>query len=142
MFDAEFGIIHFQNHWQAVNQIKLTLWNKEHYIYVCATAEDAEDQISDLQRSSYLKFKDSIHSVEKSIEDVLRENFPDLTELELSERFIPGRIIFSRDGNYGICIADNYDLDCAIQPDADIAIEFTPEIIFYDSQEEYLSFLY
>ena len=38
----------------------------------------------------------------------------------------------------GICIGDREDKDCGIQPDADLAIALSPEIKYYDSQDDYI----
>lgn len=137
-----FGEVKFMNGWQSVDQLRITLWNNENQIYIHANALTLKDKITLQQEEAYLDFVSNLDEKQKVIEKVLEEQFPNLSADELIARFIPEEVIFCRNGEYGICIGDQEDEDCAIQPDADIAISFMPEVKFFASQEEYLAFLY
>ena len=140
--NSTFGEVEFMNGWKAVNQFRITLWNNENLIYIRVNALTLKDEITSQQEEAYLDFISTLDEKEKTIEKILGEQFPSLSTDELIARFIPEEVIFCRNGDYGICIGDREDEDCAIQSDADIAISFVPDVKFFASQEEYLAFLY
>lgn len=142
IINRTFGEVRFMNGWQSVDQFRITLWNNENRIYIRANALTLKDDITSQQEEAYLSFISTLNEKEKIIEKILEEQFPNLSTDELIARFIPEEVIFCRNGEYGICIGDQEDEDCAIQSDADIAISFVPEVKFFASQEEYLAFLY
>lgn len=136
-----FGTVKFLNGWQSTNRFEITLWGKKNNVYIRATAIDKKEPITPAQEKAFLLFSQSSDKYSRIIERAICENFPSLSEEEIIERFVPEEIVFPHDGSFAICIGDNEDEDCAIQPDADIAIQLYPSVIFYNSQEQYLSFL-
>ena len=140
--DPVFGEVNSMCGWMTAEKISFTMWGKVSEFYVQATAENEKDLISDEQRKAFAGFKSSKSSIEAKTEEVLKEHFPGLSDAELAERFSVQEIVFTRDGSFGIVIDDSEDDDCAVQPDAGLAIKFGEKIEFFDSQEEYLIFLY
>ncbi len=136
--NATFGKIRFLNGWQKTEKVVLILWGHEFQIYIRATASNKRDKISAEQEKAFLKLSDSVKDIERIIETVMQDHFPNLSQKELIERFIPDEIIISRNGCFGICISDREDEDCGIQPDADLAIALSPEVMYYDSQNDYI----
>jgi len=137
--NKSFGKMRFLAGWQCTERITLTLWGREFPVYIRAYAFDQKNLITEAQEKSFQLFIDTIKEKEKLTEKIMGENFPLLSHRELISRFIPEEIIFFSDGAYGLLIGDNEDGDCAVQPDADIAISFAPELKLYSSQEEFLN---
>lgn len=136
-----FGTVRFVNGWQSTEKCEISLWGNKYYVYICATAIDKNQLIVSEQENAFNIFSKSSKDFSHVIETVLSEHFSQLSQEDMIERFTPDEILFARDGSFGICIGDKENQDCAIQPDADIAIQLYPSVVFYKSQEEYLSFL-
>ena len=136
-----FGPVRFINGWQASERFEITLWGRQYNVFIRATAIDKKELITTSQEKAFCIFSHSHDVYSELIEHEISEHFPELSEEEKIKRFIPEEIVFARDGSIGICIGDNEDEDCSVQPDADIAIQLYPNVVFYDSQEQYLAFL-
>lgn len=136
--NVTFGKIRFLNGWQKMEKFILILWENEFQIYIRATASNKSEKISAEQEKAFLKLSDSVKEIEKTIETVMQDHFPNLSRKELIKRFVPDEILISRDGCFGICISDREDEDCGIQPDADLAIALSPEVKYYDNQDDYI----
>lgn len=137
-----FGEMRYIEWWQAILETEVVLWGKRHRVEILVLADKLDDGVTKEQENSYIEFKNTLDEKQKIIQDLLEQYHKTTTTNELAERFFPTQLIFSRNGDYGICIDDTEDEDCSIQPDSGLAISFVPEIKLYQSQDEYVAFIF
>ena len=125
--------------WEKTLQIDFNFLGDKRKVKVWAVASSRKEMVTKQQEMAYISFLENVEDKEKIVEDVLKREFPELTEDELKKRFSFSRICFCRNGDCGICIDDEEAEIWDIDPTSGFAIQFTPEVKFFDTEDEYIA---
>lgn len=125
--------------WEKTLPIDFNFLGDKREVKVWAKASSKKEMVTKQQEMAYTSFLENVEEKEKIVEDVLKREFPELTEDELKKRFSFNMICFSRNGDCGICIDDAEAEIWDIDPTSGFAIAFTPEVQFFDTEDEYMA---
>jgi hypothetical protein len=134
--DEVFGEVVFSNFsWK--KNIDVKIWGEQVSLEVNVNDLD-ENGISDIQRKKYVQVKDVISeyiddNLEKFIEHCKNSfDLPNMVSSDISSNMKPQRVVFQRDGSWGILFDTEYDIEHGI------ALFFTDNDVRVDIQDEFL----
>jgi len=130
MNNSIFANATFDEGWEI--KTTLTLFGNDHEITVCANAYDEEDGITPEQEASCAQFLQNRTEYQKTIETLLSQHFPNLTQAQISERLTPESFVAWDNGNCALLLSDEE------APDDGLAVTLSPEKAVL-TQDEYLS---
>lgn len=125
--------------WEATEKAKITLWNKSYDIRLCVIARDKNDCINTVQENAYKDYISTKQLRQKQVEELIKDYFGTNDEAVLSAKFLPERLIFGKNGEYGLC-GDNSDEDWEEYHDVPfgLCVIFSPKLEI-TTEEDFLA---
>lgn len=92
--------------WNAVNPVKLELWDKAYELSVTFRAEAEEEELTASQKEAFAKFKKLVIERKSDIEDMISQFLEGEDVEDIGERMVPREAEFSSRGECALYIED------------------------------------